>query len=221
MEDFIRDFDKLYRKIIGDYQIEMARNIIPVSFHGSQVLEEFATAWYHIIHHINSMESKTITFLEIGAYKGLWPLMFSEVCKKYNKIPEYTTVTLLEQDSANHSLANVEQYYKDNNWKFNLVNADSNLDSTKNEVLKYNNNFDLLFIDADHSYICSKRDIELYSPLCKEIQIFHDIKPRIPTDHVGVWKAICDCNITLDTEISTNDLNYGLGLKFIKKYEKQ
>ena len=76
--------------------------------------------------------------------------------------------------------------------------------------------YDLVIIDADHRYEYAKKDIELYSTLCKEIQIFHDVKPRIATSDVGVWQAICDCNIKLDMEFSTNDLNYGLGLKFIK-----
>ena len=216
MENFIKEFDLEYRNIIGHYNIEMARNTIPVSFHGSQVIEEFAMAWYHIMQHIEKMDSKEISFLEVGAYKGLWPLLFSKVCKRYNKIPKYTTVTLLQQDSANHSLSNVQEFYKNNNWEFNLIDANSNLESTKNSVLEYNTNYDLVFIDADHRYEYAKKDIELYSPLCKEIQIFHDIKPRTMTKDVGVWQAICDCNINLDMEFSTNDLNYGLGLKFMK-----
>lgn len=214
MENYIKEFDKEYREIIGDYNIEMARNIIPVSFHGSQVLEEFALAWYNIMQYIETVDSDIITFLEIGAYKGLWPLMFSKVCKSYNKTPNYTTVTLIQQDSSNHSLSNVEKYYNNNKWEFNLIDANSNLETTKEKVLKYNTEYDLVFIDADHRYEYAKKDIELYSPLCSKIQIFHDTKPRIPTSDVGVWKAICDCNIKLDMEFSTNDLNYGLGLKF-------
>jgi hypothetical protein len=217
MENFIKEFDQEYKNIIGNYNIEMARDTIPVSFHGSQVMEEFALAWYHIMQHIQSMNSDTITFLEVGAYKGLWPLMLSKVCKLYNKTPKYTTVTLIGQDSENHSLSNVEKYYKDNKWEFNLIDADSILESTRDKVLEYNTKFDLVFIDADHRYEYAKKDIELYSPLCKEIQIFHDVKPRIATEHVGVWQAICDCNIKLDMEFSTNDLNYGIGLKFKNK----
>ena len=216
MENFIKEFDKEYREIIGDYNVEMARNTIPVHFHGSQVLEEFALTWYHIMEKIENFEKKEITFLEIGAYKGLWPLMFAKVCKRYNKTPKYTTVTMIEQDLANHSLSNVQNYYKNNKLEFNLIDANSNLLSTKKEVLKYNDKFDLVFIDADHRYEYAKKDIELYSPLCNKIQIFHDVKPRITTENVGVWQAICDCNIKLDMEFSTNDLNYGLGLKFIK-----
>jgi len=216
MENFIKEFDQDYRNIIGDYNIEMARDTIPVSFHGSQVIEEFSLAWYHIMQHIQTMDNNIITFLEVGAYKGLWPLMLSKVCKRYNKIPSYTTVTLINQDSANHSLSNVEKYYKDNGWEFNLIDANSILETTKEKVLTYNSMYDLVFIDADHRYEYAKKDIELYSTLCKEIQIFHDVKPRIATSDVGVWQAICDCNIKLDMEFSTNDLNYGLGLKFIK-----
>lgn len=215
MEQFIEEFDLLYKKVIGDYSVEMARGTMPVSYHGSQIKEEFMLTWHELIHFIHKMDCKTISFLEIGAYKGLWPLMLSKVCKEYGKVPEYTTVTLLEQDSANHSLAGVEQYYKDNNWTFNLIDADSNLDSTKQSVLNYGNSFNFVFIDADHRYNYAKKDIELYSPLCSDVQIFHDVKPRIATEGVGVWQAICDNNITIDKEFSLYDINYGLGLKFI------
>lgn len=216
MENFIKEFDVKYRSIIGDYNIELARDFIPVSYHGSQVKEEFANAWYHIMGYIEKMPQKTISFLEIGAYKGLWPLMFSEVCTRLGKIPSYTTVTLLQQDINNAPLANVKNYFDKNGWEFNLVDSNSVLESTRDQVLKYNESYNLVFIDADHRYEFAKQDMILYSPLCSDIQIFHDVKPRIATVDVGVWKAIEELGIDLDMEFSTNELNYGLGLKFYK-----
>lgn len=214
MENFIKEFDIKYRSIIGDYNVELARGFIPVSYHGSQVKDEFTSAWYHIINYLEKLPQRHITFLEIGAYKGLWPLMFSEVCNYLEKTPVYTTVTLLGQDINNAPLLNVKKYYEENEWEFNLIDANSIFPSTKDNVLEYHKSYNLVFIDADHRYEFAKQDIELYSPLCTDIQIFHDVKPRIATADVGVWKAIEELNIELDMEFSTNELNYGLGLKF-------
>jgi hypothetical protein len=215
LNKFIEEFDTLYKNIIGDYNIVNARGFIPVSYHGSQVKEEFSHTWFKLMHRIVESDKDEIFFLEVGAYKGLWPLMFSKVCSLYNKIPHYSTVTLVNHDDANISLLDVKDYYEKNNWTFNLIDKNSNLETTKDELCRLRSEFDFVFIDADHRYEFAKKDMELYTPLCTDTLIFHDVKPRIATQDVGVWKAISELNLQPDEEFSTNELNYGLGLKYI------
>ncbi len=215
MNQLQQDLYLLYEQLIGSSSIQIARGFIPVSFHGSQVAEEFFPAWEALENRLKTISSDQVSFLEIGAYKGLWPLMFSLVCKKLGKIPCYTTVTLLDQDPENSSLASVENYYSQNKWVFNLINSNSNNPNSVSKVKDISTNYNLVFIDADHTYDCAKIDMENYSPLCSNTLIFHDTKPRIATPEVGVWQAIADMKLNPDEEFSTNDLNYGIGLKFI------
>ncbi len=48
----------------------------------------------------------------------------------------------------------------------------------------------ILFIDADHSYKTVKRDYEIYSPLCSDIVVFHDIETNRHevNENNEVWK---------------------------------
>lgn len=48
----------------------------------------------------------------------------------------------------------------------------------------------ILFIDAAHSYEDVKKDFEIYSPLCRDIIIIHDIETFRYREHEGreVWK---------------------------------
>ena len=63
MENFVKEFDREYKSIVGEYNVEMASGVIPVHFHGSQVLEEFSLAWYHLMSKIEEFEQEDITFL--------------------------------------------------------------------------------------------------------------------------------------------------------------
>ena len=141
--------------------------------------------------------------------------MFAKVCQRFNKIPAYTTVTLLDHDEQNNSLLNVKEYFDKNGWIFNILDCDSQLDSTLEQAKSYSDNYNFVFIDADHRYEFCKRDFSLYTPLADNTLIFHDVKPRVATSDVGVWQAICDSGIIIDEEFTTNDINYGLGLKYV------
>jgi hypothetical protein len=202
----IEDFDKLYQKI---YQ-EPPGTINPV-YHGSQIKEEFILAWNELIQLISNSK-EVFTFLEVGAYRGLWPLMLSFVCKALDKEFEYTTITWLDQDPNNDAILKVKQYYEDNGLKFNLINQNSQLDETLKLV---NNSYNVVFIDADHRYEGVLKDIQLYSSLASKLLMFHDIRPKETNFNCGVYQAIQDSNITLDKEIIVNGNIMGIGLKFI------
>lgn len=203
----IEEFDKLYEKVFNT----IPGNIDPV-YHGCQIKEEFILAWNELIPIISNSE-KTFTFLEVGAYKGLWALMLSFVCNHLNKEFEYSTITWLSQDPNNNDLLKAKQYYEDNNLKFNLIDQNSQLD----ETLKYvKDKYDIVFIDADHRYEGALKDIQLYSSLASKLLMFHDIRPKEVTPDCGVYKAIQDSQILLDKEIVVHGNLMGIGLKYIK-----
>lgn len=218
MDEILEKLDSDYRRIMGNYTVEMSYGYIPVYFHGCQILEEFAYTWRDLAEIISSLDGEVVTFLEVGAYKGLWPLMFRHICEFYNKKPHYATVTWMQQDANNHPLPKVKAFYEELGYRFDLVDGNSIDLSTKQALIETAglDKFNIVFIDADHRYEFVKKDIELYSDMAEDVLFFHDIKPRVKTEHCGVFQAIQDSNIKLDREYTTNDHIMGLGLKFIK-----
>ncbi len=202
----IEKFDKLYKQVYN--QLPGTSN--PV-YHGSQIKEEFTQAWDELKKLIENTEG-TFTFLEVGAYRGLWPLMLSYVCESLDKPFEYTTVTWLDQDPNNRGIHKVFKYYEDKGLNYNLINKNSQTQEARDAV---KDSYDVVFIDADHRYEGVKKDIELYSNLATKILMFHDIRPLTITSSCGVYQAIKDCEISLDKEIVVDGSKMGIGLKFI------
>ena len=83
------------------------------------------------------------------------------------------------------------------------------------EVKKYHQTYNIVFIDAGHKYNEIKNDIDKFSNLATDMLLFHDIRPIEKDDNCGVYQAIKDSNIVLDKEISVAD-EMGIGIKFIK-----
>jgi hypothetical protein len=183
-----------------------------VGFNGSQKPYEFFNAWKVIQKQLKEVEHPTM--LEIGAYKGLWAIAFFEWCRLNNKVAEYYTVTWLNQDPNNNDILKVQKYYTDLGFIFKIFNNNSQLSTTKDEVIAEIPTFNFVFIDADHSYEGSKKDIELYSSLATNILGFHDIRPKIGYDKMDVYRAIIDSNITFDKEFICDDTHMGIGLKY-------
>lgn len=63
---------------------------------------------------------------------------------------------------------------------FKLFIADSQTEETRDKVKEFCPQYDLIFIDGDHSYNGVKRDFELYQKLLspRGVIIFHDIDPN-------------------------------------------
>lgn len=202
----IEEFDKLYTQVYN----QPPGDSNPV-YHGSQIKEEFILAWDELTKIIQNTEG-TFTFLEIGAYRGLWPLMLSYVCQKLNKPFKYTTVTWLEQDPNNEGIHKVFNYYKDNNLPYTLVDMNSQTKEARDTVKK---SYNVVFIDADHRYEGVKKDIELYKDLASTALMFHDIRPLFKTPDCGVYQALQDSNIILDKEIVIDGSKMGIGFKFV------
>tara|TARA_R100000951_G_scaffold105429_2_gene99228 strand:- start:980 stop:1594 length:615 start_codon:yes stop_codon:yes gene_type:complete len=202
----IEEFDSLYVQVYG----QPPGTNDPV-YHGSQIKGEFIRAWNELIGLIQNTEG-TFTFLEVGAYRGLWPLMLSFVCERLNKDFIYTTVTWLEQDPNNEGIHKVQAYYESKGLQFNLVDKNSQLPETLEEL---EDSYHVTFIDADHRYEGVKKDIEIYSSLATKLLMFHDIRPKDTTPNCGVYQAIEDCGITLDEEIVVDGQKMGIGFKWI------
>lgn len=203
----MEEFYKLYLKVYG----KPHGNTNPV-FNGSQILEEFIEAWDELIPVIE--KSKEISFLEIGAFGGVWALMLSYICESLNIPFNYTTVTWMNQDyNGNLPLLKVKSYYEGKNLQFTLVDANSQDPKTKDHL---NTQYDIVFIDADHRYEGVMKDISLYKDLASKILLFHDIRPINPTPSCGVYKALQDSNIVLNKEITTNNHLMGIGIKFMQ-----
>jgi predicted O-methyltransferase YrrM len=73
----------------------------------------------------------------------------------------------------------IQSHYMMYGEDFKLFVANSQTEETKNKVKEFCPQYDLIFIDGDHSYKGVKRDFELYQELLSPRGhiIFHDIDP--------------------------------------------
>jgi len=205
----------LEQKIIESYSkihnLISYTNGIEVSFEGSQKQKEFFTAWNLISDFYSKNPVKELSFLEIGAWKGLWGIALAEFCRLKNIKGTYATVTMIDQDPNNQFLFKSLDYINSLNLETYLINENSLLESSFQKIINYKSQFNIVYIDADHSYEAVTLDIKNYAPLAKDMLIFHDIRP---SGH-SVDKAIKDSNITLDEEIHFGDNGMGIGIKYL------
>jgi hypothetical protein len=205
MQEFREKLISIYSKIVGPISLH---NDASVSFHGSQKPIEFFNAWITIDNFYQQNKKDSISFLEIGAFKGLWALALQCYGEYRNINVEYSTITLLSHNHENNSLISVGNYFREADIPFSLINRSSHDPAAINELPL--NVYDIVFIDADHSYEAVMKDIQAYQPLAKDIIMFHDIGRN------SVTSAIRDSGIELDLKI-TSDVNthMGIGIKFV------
>ena len=187
-----------------------------VSFDGGQRQSEFFAAWNEIIKFYDLKKPSKITFLEVGAARGLWGIAFAEFCKEKGIQGEYVTITMMDHDPNNPPLYRSIDYIN-NQPKMTATLIDMNTfdKNALDEVKKYHQTYDIVFIDAGHKYHEVKNDIDKFSNLATDMLLFHDIRPIEATSNCGVYQAIQDSNIVLDEEISVAD-EMGIGIKYIK-----
>lgn len=187
-----------------------------VSFEGSQKQSEFFKCWDHIIDFYSDKDISNISFLEIGAWKGLWGLAFFEFCKMKKVTGSYTTVTMIDHDPNNRPLYKTIDYLKQNSFDAELIDMNTFNDKVVDSVKNRSSKFNIVFIDAGHKYEEVINDINKFSPFAEDLLIFHDIGPREIEPDFGVYKAIQDSGIKLDWEVAETIKHMGIGIHYIK-----
>lgn len=188
-------------------------NDVSVSFQGSQKQFEFFKAWDSISNFYFKNPVKELTFLEVGAWKGLWGLAFYEFCKLNNITGKYTTVTWISHDQQpNMGLYKTINYLNDGGLKATLIDGDSTDYKVIQEVNSHQTQYNIVFIDASHEYEYVMNDIKNYGPMAKDILAFHDIRAK----EAGVYRAIIDSKLVLDEEIVHSEETMGIGIKYVK-----
>lgn len=205
-------FDDNYKAF---YNEEVTPYLHMPTYGGSQIHEEFNRAWDNIWDIVDYEVKDSISFLEIGAYKGLWGLRLLYDSELYGIPCTYHTVTMVSEDSANNYLHALEEVYGGYpNHNFKLIDNDS---TDPKNLEKLNKKYDFVFIDANHKYDYVMKDIALYSQLAELALIFHDIRPKEVTVNCGVYQAIQDSGLSLDVEIVTRGDIMGIGIIKINK----
>jgi hypothetical protein len=105
-----------------------------VSFEGSQIQQEFFKAWEHITKYYKQNPTKKLTFLEIGAWKGLWGIAFCEFCKLQNIEGNYITLTEINQDPNNQSLYKTLEYINSQDISATLLTLDTEIVTNENTM---------------------------------------------------------------------------------------
>jgi hypothetical protein len=187
-----------------------------VSFEGSQIQKEFFTAWKYISEYFKQNPTNKLRFLEVGAWKGLWGIAFCEFCKSQNIDGVYLTLTMIDQDPNNQPLYKTIEYINSQGITANLIDMSTMHSNALPAILEYESSFDIVFIDADHSYEAVISDISKFSKLANNILLFHDIRPKQVMPNYGVYQAIIDSGLILDEEIITNEDGMGIGIIYKK-----
>ena len=159
-----------------------------VSFDGSQIQFEFFSAWDKISEFYLKTKPKKLNFLEIGAWKGLWGIAFSEFCKLNNIEGSYLTLTMIDHNPDNQPLYKTIDYINSQDVKANLIDMNSLSEQALPEILKYSDSFNIVFIDAAHDYFNVKNDILAWYPKIKKGGFIggHDYAGNFP----GVNQAV-------------------------------
>jgi hypothetical protein len=187
-----------------------------ISFDGSQIVEEFSEAWNKISDYYKTNKVSQITFLEIGAYRGLWAIAFAELCKSLKVKGKYVTITLMDNDTNNIHLHKSLDYVKSLGIDTTLINGNTLDENALDSVKQHSSTYNIVFIDGGHTYDVISSDIQKFVPLCEDILLFHDIRPKQKNQNNGVYQAIQDASIELDEEIVSNEEIMGIGVKYIK-----
>lgn len=142
-------------------------------------------------------ELKPRTILEVGTARGGTLLLF---CQSGAEDAEIISLDLPHGKNGGGYpkwKEPIYQLFARPEQRLTLLRANSHLEESRKRVERviHGKKFDLIMIDADHSYQGVKRDFELYSPLVSErgIMILHDILPNRFDPEIDVhrfWREV-------------------------------
>ena len=185
-EPIQKEIDQVYESLIRKPKL--------TDYNGSQNRGEFLLTLLYLEHRIREIEGNIVSFLEIGAFKGLWAIALGVLCKKHGKTPLYVTATWMKHNPENEDLISVCQRMKSDGFlSAKIIDGDSAAPSTIEAVHEAHQAYDFVLIDADHSFEAVKKDIGNYAHLANEVLLFHDVV----TKKCGVAKAIESSGIGL------------------------
>lgn len=136
------------------------------------------------------------SFLEVGTYKASTFLILREFLYLKNKNLQSLTIDPHKLISDGFV----------NNFNINYQMADIN---------SIGKQYDLIFIDGDHSYHSVKTDYEKALSLNPKYILFHDIQDKYCPGVVALWNEIKSAGMN-NVEFNTNDDIMGLGLIILK-----
>ncbi|MBN37170.1 MAG: hypothetical protein CMI29_01770 [Opitutae bacterium] len=195
-----KEIDEVYKTLIRKPELS--------DYNGSQNRSEFLLTLLYLDHRIREIEENVVSFLEIGAFKGLWAIALGILCRKHGKTPLYVTATWMKHNPENEDLIRVCQRMKSDGFlSAKIIDGDSANPAIVEAVHKARNSYDFVLIDADHSLDAVKKDISNYAHLAAEVLLFHDVV----TKKCGVGKAIESSGIGLHYVISRGT-QMGIGL---------
>ncbi|MCY4045338.1 MAG: class I SAM-dependent methyltransferase [Cellvibrionales bacterium] len=134
---------------------EPFQNYVNSSMFGTlQIPTEYVDFLMHCI------EKKPSTFCEVGCHVGGFAIFTSAVLSRFNDKFQYTVI-------------DIEDIFADWDHYKNILPIDKRIPSTAQHHAQ--ENFDIVFIDADHSYDGLKRDFLSLGRHAKILCGFHDI----------------------------------------------
>jgi len=146
------------------------------------------------------------TIIELGVWKGRSLCSISDIIRKKNlKVYAVDTFKGTSNEPEEHEEAkdvDLRQVFSNNIKEFG-INAEIFEMTTNEAAIKIKENFDLIFIDAEHTYEAVSQDIKNWLPKCKGIIIGHDYELD------GVRKAVKETFQNIEYIHSTEDTTRG------------
>jgi len=163
-----------------------------------------------IIKHEYSTKQNIENFLEIGFHAGYTITILNKIFNFKNIVAVDTFQEFVDGNSlrANHRFKNLI-----------LVCGNSTTDRTI-EIVKTFSEYDLILIDADHSYEIVKQDFENYKNLLSKngIILLHDVKSNSFSGVTKLWNEIENSNDYKTKTIFYDDypIKAGIGMIYNK-----
>lgn len=158
---------------------EYHENLLRLPTHNG-VIKSDIDGWLQPIeaHYLYECAYHSNNILELGCYHGLSTTIMTRALKDAGNRGTMTTLDVFEEN-INKTKANVQRQTPDVKIKYEVADA-------INFVLSNNNKYDLIFVDANHTYDWMKILTQKLSTVAEGKIVFHDFFHK----NTGVQKAV-------------------------------